>query len=534
MAEFNLMWATIITLLSAFIPGFLLAYPLLRKTTLRIFEISAFGLVIGFFLPPTMLFFESLLGINFSFGLVLANLAALSAIGAFLTIRGGLPKGNFSLSVNLDEFAGKVDLFGQGKKNFVWIALLAVLIFAYWVRITGVMANPYSQSPDPYSYLVTTRYIIIDGSVPINDDLAWFPNVATHRERPLMQYLLASWYSLYTAGEGGFDRILLLQLAGIYPALFGAIGCLLIFILLSRFIGDWFGLFGAIQGTLLPITVVMVAWGAEQTPWAIFAMLAFFASYALQIKEGKWEYAVLSAVAIVGVALGSKADLFVYSVFAVYVVFQGTMLFLAGKLSRGFVAQTIAVGGAAVVSFLTYYYFYKNEGLTPVLGLILLLLYVTALSALSGFVTPKLNKQNVLTALIGLVAIISLAYAFLAGATVSDYVNSLFSSSSLFSTIAEHQDMTGGEYVTALGILGSGFGGFKILDVIIVLFFLLVTFDFAYRGEKSALFLAIIVLPLYLFFSDNLKFVSYFGTMTALALTFCLGAIYGLSGELTR
>ncbi len=533
MAEFNLVLATTIAVLTSFIPGFLLAYPLLRKTGLRFFEIMIFGFTIGVVLPPALLFFESLAGIGFSLGLVFTNIAILSVIGLVLIFKDGLPKGTFTFATDLDDISGKIDLFGK-RKNLIMLSLLVIFLFAYWVRITGFQANPYFHSPDPYSYLVTTRYIVMQGSVPENDDLAWSPNSATHRERPLMQYMLAGWYSIYTGGASGFDNLTLLNISNIYPALFGAVGCLLLFILLSRFVGDEFGVFGALQGTLLPITIITVAWGPEQVPWALFSMLAFFASYALYTKESRWEYAILSAISMIGVALGSKGDLFVYSVFGVYVVLQGTLLFLSRKLERKFALHNVVIGLAAIVPMVPYYYMYKLEGLEPVVALGLALLYVLALTALAGFFKVKASRQALPTAIMGLVIVASLAYVSPLGVGLTGYVKSLFGTSNLFTTIAEQQGMTSSDYTVALGAIGIGIGGIKLLDLLAVVFLALVAFDFAYRGSRTAVLLAILVLPLYLLFSSDLKFVPYLGVMTAIMLTVCLGKLHQLTQEIKK
>ncbi len=530
MAEFNFLWATLVALFSSFVPGFLLAYPLLRKTSLRLFEIGIFGLVVGFFVPPAMLFFESFVGIGFSTGLVVANIAVLSLIGLALIFREGVPKGGFSFSLDLDEISGKIDLF-KNRENLVMLSLLVIFIFAYWVRITGFVENPYFHSPDPYSYLVTAKFILTDGSVPISDDLAWFPKIASHRERPLMQYMLASWYAL-SGGPGEFDHLFLLNIANIYSSLFGAIVCLMLFILLSRYVGDWFGLFGALQGTLLPITIVAVAWGPEQVPWAILAMLSFFTSYVLLNKEGRWEYAALAAILMLGVALGSKADIFVYWVLGAFIAFQGTVLLFTKKLDRNFFIYNGAIAGVGILSLLAYnQYMYREGALTPVVILGGVVAYLGVLLGLRGF-APSISRQNILTAAMGLVIVLVVAFLSPLGAIATGYVESVLGTTSLFSTIAEQQAISPSEYVLALGPVGAGIFDVKIIDFVIVIFLLLVAFDFAYRGAESAILLAIMVLPLYLLFSSDLKFVTYLGVMAAIALTFCVGSIYKLAGEM--
>ncbi|MFH1447684.1 MAG: hypothetical protein ABIG39_02375 [Candidatus Micrarchaeota archaeon] len=532
---FSFTGAALVAVLASFIPGFLLAYPLLKRSGLRIFEIAVFSFVIGLFLPPAMLFFESLIGMQFSYGLVLGNLALLSIIGGVFTLREWKPaQRKFNISMNLDDISGGIGLFGEGKKNWVWIALLVILLFAYWVRITGYEGNPYSHSPDPYSYLVSTRFILTQGSIPLNDDLAWGGELASHREKPLMQYMLASWYSLYTFGGDEFDRLVLLKLADLYLAIFGALGCLLLFVLLSQYVGDEFGVLGALQGTLIPVTVIYVAWGPEQVPWALFAMLAFFASYMLLAKDNKWEYALLASVAMLGVSLGSKGDLFVYSVLMVYILIQGALLFFNRGLDRKFVLQNGLIIGVGILSLLAFYS-YKGTGLSSIALLGFSLAYLIVLYGAKGILPKEMKRGDMLNIATLMLIVGAVAYVSPLGSVVDGYMTAAFSEGpSLFSTIAEQQSMSPEEYVQALGPIGAGVGGIKILDLMMILFLLIIAFDFMYLDSKNAVFMGIALIPLYILFSYKLKFVSYLGIMTAIAVTVCLGRLYGLTRDLEK
>ncbi len=87
--------ASIIAFLSLFIPGFLLALALLKKTDLRLFEIGVIGFIFGLIAPATLTWIESYFinyihFFSFSLGLFELNALILSIIGFILCIQQGI------------------------------------------------------------------------------------------------------------------------------------------------------------------------------------------------------------------------------------------------------------------------------------------------------------------------------------------------------------------------------------------------------------------------------------------------------------
>jgi hypothetical protein len=140
----------------------------------------------------------------------------------------------------------------------------------------------------------------------------------------------------------------------------------------------------------------------------------------------------------------------------------------------------------------------------------------------------KLDGKSSLNLWMALAILTALAYVSPIGEEAKTYAASFFSTPDLYSTIAEHQMISHWEYVQALGFLGYSAGGIKVLDVLMLMFLLLVAFDLTYRNSREALFAAVIVMPLYLLFSYQLKFITYLGVMSAVALTVALGRLWAL------
>ncbi|MFH1470239.1 MAG: hypothetical protein ABIF01_00665, partial [Candidatus Micrarchaeota archaeon] len=187
-----------------------------------------------------------------------------------------------------------------------------------------------------------------------------------------------------------------------------------------------------------------------------------------------------------------------------------------------FALHTLFIGAAGAVPFLAYYHLYRPEGLTPVLVMCAAVLYAAVVSFFGSY-APKLDRKNAPTVVMGLVVLAAIVYLSPAGAMVAGYADGIFSKSSLFSTIAEQQAMTPDEYTAAFGVIGTNVGGFKLLDLVMVLFLLMVAFEYTYTGAKEPVFLAIAVLPFYLLFARDLKLVGYLGLITVIALSVCLG-----------
>jgi asparagine N-glycosylation enzyme membrane subunit Stt3 len=93
----SLLYAFSVAFLSIIVPGFLLAYALLAKTKLHMFEITMIGFIFGLIFPPVLTWFESYFmdyihAFTFSAGLYEVNVALLSILGLALIWMQGLLK----------------------------------------------------------------------------------------------------------------------------------------------------------------------------------------------------------------------------------------------------------------------------------------------------------------------------------------------------------------------------------------------------------------------------------------------------------
>src|SRR5277367_6773250 len=127
----GLIVAIIIAFFSMFIPGLLLAFALLRKTELHLFEIITIGFIFGLIAPATLTWAESYLisyihAFTFSVALFEINVIVLSIIGLILCYMQGVLGDAFSF---VKKFTAKKSdpqtamhdsSSGMKKKWWVW------------------------------------------------------------------------------------------------------------------------------------------------------------------------------------------------------------------------------------------------------------------------------------------------------------------------------------------------------------------------------------------------------------------------------
>lgn len=109
--------AAIIAFLSIIIPGFFLAFALLKKTKLNMFEIVMIGFMFGLIFPPTLTWLESYLmayvhAFSFSSTLYEANVLLLTIIGIVLSIQQGI------LNLGFLSGASEKAIASEASKNY--------------------------------------------------------------------------------------------------------------------------------------------------------------------------------------------------------------------------------------------------------------------------------------------------------------------------------------------------------------------------------------------------------------------------------
>ena len=487
-AEIDFLIATIPVFLSIFIPGFFLALALLRKTKLSLFEIAGFGFILGLIIPPTLLFIYSLIGIKFSFEIMIFNFIAITIIGLILCLKENVFPLKFSFYY---------------KRDAVWILLLLVMLFAFWVRIQSI--GPIFYEFDPYFYDQVTQFILTRGEVPLHDDLAWYPYLDSHRVPPITNYLEAQWYTIYqyVAGVRGFDNYLLATIAGVYPPVVGALLAFLFFILFSEEYGKRYGLLSAVLVSIIPRAIEKFAAGeSEQQPWGIFAAFFFYAAYALAITKGEKRFAILAGIAAIGATLGSKGDVLVYLVIAGYTIVQSIINFLTRRSNKELVEINLIIISFAISASLILQS-YLNSWDIP--SDILTTASVTAVALVLLLIDEKVESKRRLDYFIGFsfLSIIIFFITFIpgfpipVGSKILGYVTNAASmalpSSPLMMTVAE-ETPTQGEFAGSVGFFGTPLGELSLMHIILIASALCILYAI-YRGSKLALLLGATIFP---------------------------------------
>ncbi|MBS3069126.1 hypothetical protein J4441_02045 [Candidatus Micrarchaeota archaeon] len=327
----------LIILFSSLVPGIPFVAWFLRKSALAWYEKLSFGFVAGIVLVPLLLLLEGMVGIPFSFPLVLADVLILFAAGIALCIKDGmlaLP------ALSLPSLSTKDELLDGAKKFLPAIFLFLIMFLAFWLRMQSF--SPIYSELDPYFYMYGGSQILTEGFVPITDDTAWFDKQASdfavsHRANPLGIYLEAQWYSIYTQG-GEYERYLFSTIANFYPPLVSAFMCLGAYLLLSSLFGRRHGLLAAGLFAFTPALLLKMQAGvAEGQPYGFFALLFYFGAYAASLKYRDVRLACFAALAFFAAIAGSSSSGVAVLVTAGFVSLEAIRLFWAHKhvLSHG-------------------------------------------------------------------------------------------------------------------------------------------------------------------------------------------------------
>jgi hypothetical protein len=197
------------------VPGFLVALALLKKTKLSLFEIFVIGIPIGMSAPAVLAFAEFLVGIPFSSLMAFINLIIITGIGIILLINERINLGNGLKRIS------------AVKSNVLlgYIILVIIMFLAFWVRIQAL--TPYFMNFDPYWYNSLTQFILTEGGVPVQDTLAWWPNIDSHRNLAHVQYMSAGWYAIFSIfnGVNGFNFETMTLISSLYPPIVTALLC---------------------------------------------------------------------------------------------------------------------------------------------------------------------------------------------------------------------------------------------------------------------------------------------------------------------
>jgi hypothetical protein len=441
----------VIILVSSLIPGAAIAIPFFKKAKLGVFEKLVFAFILGIVLPALLLLLEALVGVYFSLPLVLLNIFIITAVGLLW----GVAENAFSFK--MPSFKGELT-FESLKGTIAPIALFILMFLAFWVRFQSY--GPIYQELDPYFYLYGTSQILTAGVVPVTDDTAWYPvTVQTHRVAPLLMYLEAQWYALYTQG-GEYSNYLLSAISSPYPPIVAALLTFGLYLIITEEYGRKYGLIAAGLIAFLPSSIMKMAAGvSEIQPYGFFALFFFFSSYAIAVKRNDFRFAALAGLAYMTVTLGSAVGVVVNMVLIGYILLQSISLLLRNKeMKNFFIINGIVLAGVLLSSILMT--LYRASSLlsilsTPLLGVLGALLISILLWAIKTRIKDKEMKAYTV---IGLIFLSALLLAFTPiGSKLQSYVGDAVGMAvfrePLQRTIAE-QGAAGTSFEGELGFIG--------------------------------------------------------------------------------
>ncbi len=117
--------------------------------------------------------------------------------------------------------------------NWQYLALIAILLFAFYVRYVPYTTNKYVNLDDPYYLYKMTDYYVTHGSLPAVDYQSYYP---VGRPLPLYAdqaflYILVGWMKII--GSFFFKGLTTYQTVFLYPAIMGALQVIPMFLLVS-------------------------------------------------------------------------------------------------------------------------------------------------------------------------------------------------------------------------------------------------------------------------------------------------------------
>jgi hypothetical protein len=545
----GLILALLIGLISLFIPGFLLALALLRKTGLNIIELSILGLIFGLMWPATLTWLEAYLinyisAFSFSLPLFFINCIILSVVGFLLCLKQGAFK-DFKA-----EFLSK-EQFGPVFHKWIWMALIVLMILTFATRMLSIGISPTFFEFDPYFTMVNAQYILTFGQQLLLDPAAW-PSIAAgtnHRVEPIIPYLEAFWYDLantvgyhYTT----FNTTLMSYIGSIYPPITASLLVFTIFLLLYKEYNEFIGIIGAGIASAMPVLFTTFIAGEQLLePWGIFALFFFLATYMLAVKNPKSKrLAVLAGIAFVSNFLGAHYYTVTTGVFVVYILFQGVIDLVKRTSNTDFYkmnAIVIIVIGIFFALFNPYSATLSNR--TPaVLGIPIILagpLVALLLIASMDYIPKLLAKRKIIFkepitnmtqySWIGFVILIGVLIVIFTplGAPVFEYLNL----SAKFTTPSSPLFMTVEEYIPT-GLLfnfaSQGFGpiGMDLLGIPLLVWVIcaagvaLILLSIIMRNSRTGILYLAIALPLMFAGFSEVKYLPHFGV--AYIMLFCI------------
>lgn len=406
--SFNMLAFIFWLLVANLLPGAILSFSIFKKDEKLIFIEKLFiGFALGIILLPLIPFLLYLvLGIKFGYSITLLSVGLLYAMAVAAFFLNKAYEGIKLPALNTEKMA-------IPKTALLSLAIIAIILAAYVVRV--VTYSPIFQELDPYYYTDTAQQLLTMGENPFDDQTSWYPEVSVnHRIIPILSYLEAGWYSLYTAG-GEYNNMLLALIASMYPPVAAALFVFFVYLLVSASGKREWGAIAAGIAAFAPVLVYKLAAGEQEVqPYAFFSLFFFFSMYALSIKRKDLRFSALAGLGFAAVALGSSSQLLAVAAAMLFITGQSLLFFLRDEggeeLKQLILSNSVVfVIGPLLGSALLKDIFSQGQ---PSMMIILPFLAALCFSALLYVMKLKIpNRDSALMALAAVFIVGIIAYA---------------------------------------------------------------------------------------------------------------------------
>ncbi len=452
---------SVLTFLLFAVPGVLMSFAVLFKSSFSRFEKAFFGVFFAAFVPPFLGVVEKLLGINFSAGLVLFNLLLMSL--ASIVLWSYFKGFKFGLKFSIPKLTFSEDSFNQFLlKNWASILLAILVIATFYIRIATSFAPNFFEF-DPYFYDHITEHLVKDGFIPPWTDEVYYPELKSHVVPPFIAYMAGGWNLLYNLLAGiPFDKGLLVGFNQLYPPVVSVLMVFFAFLLVREiFKNELLALVASSLFAFTPQLLTKTAAGvSELQPLGLAIPVILLSLYSLALLRKDLVLSCLVLFVAFISAFGTNTYIWIFSVFGVYLIVQSFLDFFTGNLDRFKVFLNVAFGIFGFVGLLVFSFFWGAPFNLQTSGLILLsgaVLYVLLFGL--GFASKfgiKLSKGQLVLACIGLVLLLSIATPI--GSKLVGFVNSVagfsFTGSPLGKTVQEENPTNEGFFESSFGAFG--------------------------------------------------------------------------------
>ncbi len=454
----------------------------------------------------------------------------------------------------------------QKGMNWVWAALLFLMLFTFATRMLSIGIAPRFFEFDPYFDMQSTEFLLSHGYQWLYDRSAWPTaiNGTPHRIEPIVPYIEAYWYELSNPPATQIDQTLLSTVSGVYPPVAAALLVFIVFMFLYHTYGEKPAIIGAALATAMPALITTFIAGEQLLePWGIFSMFFFYTAFLLAVQNQKEpRFAILAGLAFAASFLGAHYYSVISGVFAIYIALQGTIDVLRKRSNKDFYRMNLII--IAIITFFYALFNPYNTVLTnkipSVLGIPVIVSF-PALSLLFVFILERvpleIHKRGIIKlpglnlnlylawlAVLGVIALV-LIFATPLGKPFKGYLelSTRYTTPSipLFMTVQEFEP-TGFNFnfgPAGFGIIGASFFGVNVLVwFVLIVFTILSALAIYNRDSKGSILSISAVWPLAIAGMIEIKYLPHFGVGYIIAFSIIIGelllAIKKSDGDLAR